>query len=135
MNTMMLFTNFVGLLLMSLVMSVRSVPLALHMRDVFVPPIVSPTADAVWVVGSTQTVTWNTTDAPEQITNPTGRILLRKDGLTTDNVLAEGFDILLGTINVTVPDVDAGSDYAIVLFGDSGNFSPTFSIEGAAETY
>lgn len=46
-------------------------------------------------------------------------------------ILAENFSILLGRIEVTVPWVEDGSDYQIVLFGDSGNFSPTFTINGA----
>lgn len=63
-----------------------------------------------------------------------------------DNPLATGFDILLGRFEVTVPDVADGDDYAIVcefncylrylskvliffkVFGDSGNFSPNFTI-------
>ncbi|THU87093.1 hypothetical protein K435DRAFT_762862 [Dendrothele bispora CBS 962.96] len=131
-----LFTNFIGLLLALFSVTVNALPIGeLHMRDVFVPPVTSPTADAVWAVGSVQTVTWNTTDAPEQITNPIGRIMLRKGGLTTNNTLADGFDILLGTINVTVPDVEPGDDYEIVLFGDSGNFSPVFEIVAADNGY
>jgi hypothetical protein len=35
----------------------------------------------------------------------------------------------LGTIDVTVPRVKDGDDYQIVLFGDSGNFSPKFTIK------
>ncbi|TFK75403.1 hypothetical protein BDN72DRAFT_516476 [Pluteus cervinus] len=97
-------------------------------RDVFVPPVLTPAEGAVWPIGSTQTVTWDVTNPPKQITNPVGRILLRQGGLTTNITLASGFDILLGTIDVTVPDVTPDSDYAIVLFGDSGNFSPDFII-------
>jgi hypothetical protein len=61
-------------------------------------------------------------------------------------IMADGFDILLGRIEVTVPWVFDGDDYQIVrkythlsasnsfihtdmsVFGDSGNFSPKFSI-------
>ncbi|KAK7453223.1 hypothetical protein VKT23_011902 [Stygiomarasmius scandens] len=126
-----LFTNFIGLLLISLSMTVNSMPIGLQMRDVFVPPITSPTVNNTWPVGSIQTVTWDTSDAPEQITNPIGRILLRHNDLSdTNHPIAEGFDILTGAVNVTVPDVEPG-DYQIVLFGDSGNFSPTFSIVSA----
>ncbi|CAL1712673.1 unnamed protein product [Somion occarium] len=81
-------------------------------------------------VGTKQNVTWDTSDAPTQITNPIGRIILSKGGLLDlDNPLADGFDILLGEFEVTVPDVEPADDYAIVLFGDSGNASPQFTIE------
>ena len=62
--------------------------------------------------------------------------------------LASGFDILDGTVPIIVPDVEPGEDYAVVrecnsstlislslahityclVFGDSGNFSPAFTI-------
>lgn len=71
-------------------------------------------------------------DPPKQITNGIGMIMLRKGGLTTPGefhwqlgnasqlidlatvILADGFDILLGRIEVTVPWVTAGDDYQIV---------------------
>ncbi|KAF6744094.1 hypothetical protein DFP72DRAFT_1079047 [Ephemerocybe angulata] len=40
----------------------------------FVPHITGPVAGDVWKVGSTQEVTWNTSNAPGQITNPEGKI-------------------------------------------------------------
>jgi hypothetical protein len=64
-------------------------------------------------------------------------------------ILQENFSILLGRIEVMVPWVDDGSDYQVVceqhilllipriganrdpVFGDSGNFSPFFTISGA----
>jgi len=45
-----------------------------------------------------------------------------------DNPLACDFSIFEGVAYVMVPYVDPGYDYQIVLFGDSGNFSPTFTI-------
>ena len=63
--------------------------------------------------------------------------------------MADGFDILLGSVEVTVPWVIDGGDYQIVcehahiylllssysyrtsVFGDSGNFSPMFTIRSA----
>ena len=62
-----------------------------------------------------------------------------------DNPLASGFSILDGRHEITVPSVASGSDYAIVreycarllprqwshtllVFGDSGNASPDFTI-------
>ncbi|KZT73859.1 hypothetical protein DAEQUDRAFT_721322 [Daedalea quercina L-15889] len=98
-------------------------------RDVWDPQILSPNASTVWVVGQTYNVTWNTTDAPAHITNSIGTVVLATNGTEDyENPLAANFSILLGSISITVPDVEPGSDYAIVLFGDSGNFSPDFTI-------
>ena len=41
---------------LSLLAFVSALPLAV--RDVFVPPVTSPSMGAVWVVGSQQNVTW-----------------------------------------------------------------------------
>ncbi|KAI0771084.1 hypothetical protein BD413DRAFT_434197, partial [Trametes elegans] len=101
-------------------------------RDVFVPPVLYPHAGTVWNKGERHNVTWDTSHAPVNITNRRGRILLRKDDLTTPLVLAADFDILKGRTEVTVPWVIPGSDYSLVLFGDSGNFSPQFTIKGPA---
>jgi len=57
--------------------------------------------------------------------------MLRKADLTTPVILADKFDILLGRITVQVPWVVDGDDYQLVLFGDSGNFSPQFTITGS----
>ncbi|KAJ7111221.1 hypothetical protein C8R44DRAFT_833281 [Mycena epipterygia] len=102
---------------------------AIETRDVFAPPITYPDAGTVWYVGQIQNVTWDTSDAPVNITNKIGRIMLRKDGLTTPLVLQDNFPILLGCIEVKVPCVEDGDDYQLVLFGDSGNFSPPFKID------
>ncbi|KLO05970.1 hypothetical protein SCHPADRAFT_705509 [Schizopora paradoxa] len=103
--------------------------------DVFVPPVLQPKTGASWTVGSVQNVSWDISNAPSQITNNQGLIALAQDGqiFTTqtgglDNPLASGFDIRLGSILVTVPDVATASNYQIVLFGDSGNLSPVFAI-------
>ncbi|KAI0714895.1 hypothetical protein C8Q76DRAFT_440184 [Earliella scabrosa] len=97
-------------------------------QDVYVPPVLTPNADTVWFTGRTYNVTWDTSDPPAQITNRYGRILLRKGDFTTPIFLASGFDILEGHVEVTVPLVVSGDDYQVVLFGDSGNFSPYFTI-------
>ncbi|KAJ6582367.1 hypothetical protein B0H19DRAFT_877952, partial [Mycena capillaripes] len=99
-------------------------------RDVYVPPVLYPHDGTVWTVGQRHNVTWDNSDPPVNITNKVGRIMLRKGGLTTPVILEENFSILLGRIEVTVPWVLDGSDYQIVLFGDSGNFSPLFTING-----
>ncbi|KAH9848913.1 hypothetical protein C2E23DRAFT_842087 [Lenzites betulinus] len=105
---------------------------SLERRDVFVPPVLYPHAGTVWVKGQRHNVTWDTTNAPVNITNKIGTILLRQGDLTTPLILADGFDILLGRIEVTVPWVLHGSDYSLVLFGDSGNFSPQFTITSSS---
>ncbi|KAH9924669.1 uncharacterized protein BXZ73DRAFT_91242 [Epithele typhae] len=117
--------------MLSLFAIVSAFPLVV--RDVFVPPVTSPTSGDVWIVGTQQTVTWDISNAPQQITNPKGEVVLAKGGLLDiDHPLASGFDILDGSVNVTVPEVDAGTDYTIVLFGDSGNDSANFTIISAA---
>ncbi|KAG5969556.1 hypothetical protein E4U55_002051 [Claviceps digitariae] len=105
---------------------------AVEIRDVFVPPIIEPNADSVWTIGTTQVVTWDVTHPPKQITNRLGRIVLRSEEtglLDLANPLAEGFDILIASQNVTVPNVKPGT-YQIVLFGNSGNWGESFQIVG-----
>jgi len=80
-------------------------------------------------------VTWDTSEAPVNITNKIGTILLNKSGETTPVVLANNFSILLGRIEVTVPWVLDGDDYQVVLFGDSGNFSTDFTITGSGVVF
>ncbi|KIY50335.1 hypothetical protein FISHEDRAFT_17692, partial [Fistulina hepatica ATCC 64428] len=98
-------------------------------RDVFVPKIFTPSQGDAWVVGQKYNVTWDTSTAPSQITNTNGRIFLRKgDKTLTNEPLAQDFDILLGHYEVATPAVTPGDDYRVVLFGNSGNWSPQFSI-------
>ncbi|KAJ7625796.1 hypothetical protein FB45DRAFT_750822 [Roridomyces roridus] len=114
----------------SVLASASATPLTRTTRTVFTPPVTYPHAGTVWFSGQTHNVTWDTSEAPSQITNKLGRILLRKDGVTTPLILAENFDILLGRIEVKVPLVVEGSDYQLNLFGDWGDFSPEFTIQG-----
>ncbi|KAF9472236.1 hypothetical protein BDN70DRAFT_818934 [Pholiota conissans] len=114
---------------------VKASPLALDRRDVIRPKITSPNAGSVWPIGSTQTVTWDTSDFPpvSQITNILGKVILGRDAndslnLDFDHPLAQNFNLTDGSVKVTVPNVQPGADYLIVLFGDSGNTSPDFSI-------
>ncbi|KAJ7103865.1 hypothetical protein C8R44DRAFT_715949 [Mycena epipterygia] len=125
------FSNVLTLLSAAALTAVQATPLTIETRDVFTPPVTYPHAGTVWYVGQTHNVTWDTSDHPVNITNKIGRIMLRKDGLTTPVILQENFSILLGRIEVKVPWVEDGNDYQLVLFGDSGNFSPLFTINGA----
>ncbi|KAK0464409.1 uncharacterized protein EV420DRAFT_1040246 [Desarmillaria tabescens] len=129
----MMYTHALLLLLSSVF--VHALPLI--SRDVISPPITSPTAGTIWTVGQTVTVTWNTTDIPtnaSQITNPIGKIVLGYQAnnslnLDLDNPLASNFQLTDGHADITVPDVEPRDDYIIVLFGDSGNTSPKFTIQ------
>ncbi|KAF8073421.1 hypothetical protein FPV67DRAFT_1477729 [Lyophyllum atratum] len=108
----------------------------LTMRDVFSPHIISPNEKSVWPVGTKQTVTWEIKDIPpdSQLSNPNGKVVLGHLGptgglnLDIDNPLAQNFKLRLGKVEITVPSVAPRDDYIIVLFGDSGNASPSFAI-------
>ncbi|KAF8997974.1 hypothetical protein BDQ17DRAFT_1309386 [Cyathus striatus] len=90
--------------------------------DVFNPTILTPTASTVWTIGDIQSVTWDTSNAPENISN--GALVLLSN---VELVLAQGFDFRSGSVNFTVPNVAPGT-YHITLFGDSGDISPDFQI-------
>ncbi|KAK0214875.1 hypothetical protein IW262DRAFT_1403502 [Armillaria fumosa] len=122
------FTLFITALFALLFpLSVLSAPVLVS-RDVYAPPVTLPGTGSVWTVGSKQTVTWDASSPPTQITNPTGFVRLRKANKTDSTDLASGFSILDGQVEVTVPNVEPGDDYRIVLFGDSGNWGETFTI-------
>ncbi|KAJ7277490.1 hypothetical protein C8J57DRAFT_1713821 [Mycena rebaudengoi] len=96
-------------------------------NDVFVPPILTPAAGTVWESFQRQNVTWDASNAPNTISNRAS-ILLARDGVEFPFILASDFDLRAGFVKLTVPHVLSGSDYQIVLFGDSGNLSPMFTI-------
>ncbi|KIK97072.1 hypothetical protein PAXRUDRAFT_825315 [Paxillus rubicundulus Ve08.2h10] len=125
------------LFLTSLVTFVYAVPLTL--RDVVNPPITSPTATTVWHVGDTQIVTWNTVGLPSNPTNPNGMLVLgymfnNSENLMLDSPLATNLSYATGQAEITVPNVPTGSNYIVVLFGDSGNASPEFTITNDASS-
>ncbi|KAJ3994618.1 hypothetical protein F5050DRAFT_1575286 [Lentinula boryana] len=116
----------------------RALPTLLS-RDVYDPPITSPAASTVWEVGQTVTVTWDTTNLPpaSQLTDPNGTVVLGymasptdSEHLMIDSPLAQDFPLSDGKVSFTVPSVVTRTDYIIALFGDSGNISPTFTIQG-----
>ncbi|KAI0659944.1 hypothetical protein C8Q70DRAFT_105287 [Cubamyces menziesii] len=101
----------------------------------FEPHITAPTAGAVWHIGSTQNVTWDTSNIPPSNVNQTGLILLgylvdgsEDEHLDGQHPLAVNFPITAGYASVVVPDVAPRDDYIVVLFGNSGNASPQFTI-------
>ncbi|KAL0961381.1 hypothetical protein HGRIS_006335 [Hohenbuehelia grisea] len=109
----------------------------LEQRDVWIPPITSPKAGAVWRVGEKETVTWNTTNMPpdSRLTTTTGQIVLgflNDDGenLMLNAPLAKGFKLRDGKAEITVPNVPLRDNYIVVVFGNSGNASPLITITG-----
>ncbi|KAG2342196.1 hypothetical protein BDR05DRAFT_976609 [Suillus weaverae] len=122
---MISFTTFI-LTLLALFSLSLSAPMR---RDVFVPPITYPQAGVIWIAGQHHNVTWETDDAPVHITNGIGRVYLATNTIIDlDHPLAVGFNILDGRVAIQVPSVPRGRNYSIVLFGDSGNYSPEFTI-------
>lgn len=115
----------------SLASLVLSLPV--NLRDVVDPPITSPTADTVWHVGEKQLVTWSTEGLPANITNPVGMLVLgynynNSENLMLNSPLATNINYTDGQVLITVPNVETREDYIVVLFGDSGNASPKFTI-------
>ncbi|KAL0069877.1 hypothetical protein AAF712_003147 [Marasmius tenuissimus] len=102
-------------------------------RIVFNPKIISPDANTVWEVGTTQTVKWDPTGLP--LDTLTGQVVLGhlegsdpNEHLQLNPPLAKGFLIKDGEVTITIPDVPSRKDYIVVVFGDSGNASPKFTI-------
>ncbi|KAJ7069658.1 hypothetical protein C8F01DRAFT_1113496 [Mycena amicta] len=101
-------------------------------RTVYDPPITNPNAKTVWTVGTVQTVTWNATGIPEGIPGKLQLGFLTSESENLSTILAQGFNLTDEKVQVTVPDVVKRSNYILVLFGDSGNISPEFTIEGGS---
>ncbi|KAN0133648.1 hypothetical protein V8E53_008372 [Lactarius tabidus] len=127
MHFMTTLTNILFVFAVALLSFVGAAPLAA--RDIYVPPITYPKLGTHWKIGTSHTVTWDNSNPPSEITNPDGVIFLRKGDQTTDTILASDFKVVNGHVTVKVPKVQPGNDYSLVLFGDSGNFSPQFTIE------
>jgi len=136
----MIFKSSVALLFsLAIGMSASAAPVVLSSlaeRDVWAPKVTSPNAGTTWKIGSSQTVTWDTSNPPSQVSNPVGSLLLgylNPDGsggenLDVDHPLAQGFQLTDGSVTVTVPTVDEKDSYIVVLIGDSGNASDEFTI-------
>ncbi|KAF8119176.1 hypothetical protein EV363DRAFT_1529674 [Boletus edulis] len=114
----------------SLLSNVCALPVSPVMRDVWVPQIICPNASTVWTAAENYTVVWDISSKPAQVTNPKGMVYLRINGATQSTPLAQGFPLDAGHVNVTVPaDTQPSDQWILVLFGDSGNWSPTFTIK------
>ncbi|KAF9449588.1 hypothetical protein P691DRAFT_702940 [Macrolepiota fuliginosa MF-IS2] len=119
------------------VTQVQAGPLSIQKRknlDVWIPQITAPTASSVWDAGAVELVSWDTSNAPQNISNG-GHVVLKSAATTFSQSqfkhLAGPFDLRIGQINVTLPDGLVTGEYTIVLFGDSGNESDQFHINGA----
>ncbi|KAJ3725153.1 hypothetical protein C8R42DRAFT_718644 [Lentinula raphanica] len=96
--------------------------------DIWDPTITSPVTGTVWTIGTVVNVTWSTADQPATVSNA-GQIYLAKDEVSMMSLSPE-FSLVdaNGAYSVTVPDVPAGDDYQVILYGDSGNIGPSFTI-------
>ncbi|WFD34229.1 hypothetical protein MCUN1_001066 [Malassezia cuniculi] len=107
----------------------------LNARLVFSPKITYPDAKTTWTAGKEAFVLWETSEIPESLKDVTGVIRLGhiEDGsesLNLADTLAKDFALSLGNVSITVPKVlETRNDYIVVLFGDSGNHSPKFTIK------
>ncbi|KAK1227796.1 hypothetical protein PQX77_009171 [Marasmius sp. AFHP31] len=87
--------------------------------DVWSPKILQPDASTIWVVGKKFNVTWDTSDAPKQISNGAAVQLRNATGPTPENDSSfikpfRSFNLTDGWVEITVPEVSAGTDYRIV---------------------
>ncbi|KAI9317046.1 hypothetical protein BX666DRAFT_1857930 [Dichotomocladium elegans] len=102
------------------------------------PPIKVPNAHTVWNAGGTYAVEWNTTTVSGIPIPPTDKGIVMLGYINNGDfsehlrwTLAVYFPLDTGHVNVTLPsDLPTGDNYIIVLFGDSGNASPQFTILG-----
>lgn len=98
------------------------------------PTILCPTQFTIWPRGSMQTVTWAIDNVPEEKLNSTGLLLLgymenNSENLDIKHPLAVNFPIINGEVTFIVPEnATVRGDAIVVLFGDSGNASPEFTI-------
>ncbi|KAE9405677.1 hypothetical protein BT96DRAFT_811941 [Gymnopus androsaceus JB14] len=110
----------------------------LQTRDVYSPKILTPTTGTVWQANSIAQVTWDTSNPPAHITNPQGTIFLASPNSTSEiwilvnHPLASRVNLTLGLAKIRVPNVPTGTNYTVVLMGDSGNCSPMFTIQSGS---
>ncbi|KAJ2920536.1 hypothetical protein H1R20_g16559, partial [Candolleomyces eurysporus] len=105
------------------------------------PHITAPQQNEFWAKGSKHVVRWDTDKIPqgEHAAPLKGLVVLGystpdsdDEHLDLDHPLASGFSLSDGSVEVEIPsDAASRKDYFIVLFGDSGNVSPNFTIDEA----
>jgi len=133
---MQLFTALLSALILVSSATASPAPAAIRRSEDIVvsPSITHPGTGTTWLVGTTQTVTWDTSNIPSYGKSNTGTIMLGfNNGTESENLyishpLASGFLLTNGFQSVTVPNVTTRTTYFVVLFGDSGNKSPYFTI-------
>ncbi|GJJ07161.1 hypothetical protein Clacol_001361 [Clathrus columnatus] len=117
---------------MGLVSFAASTPINVQTRDIFDPPVLVPNANTVWQAGSTQTVFWDASNPPKSISNLASIVLRLSSDINFSAKLASGFSLLTGNQTIQLPsDLQTAEDYFVILFGDSGNVSPDFTITAA----
>ncbi|KAI5118694.1 hypothetical protein M0805_003350 [Coniferiporia weirii] len=114
--------------LASLFFLASALPVNLQRRDIWDPKVLYPHELTIWKVGNKYDVVWDLSQKPAEVTNFIGEIYLLLIVDVTVEPLASGFNLTIGHIEITVPNVEPGWDYQLVLMGDSGNFSPQFII-------
>ena len=104
-------------------------------RIVYNPRITFPTGGETWIAGTSHNVTWDVSNLPQGFENAKSTLKLGyttpdgQGGLNEKWTLADGFFTRDGVVTFTLPDDLPQIDSAIVvLFGDSGNKSPSFQI-------
>lgn len=128
-------TAFLFALLVSVTSRVGAAPVKPVQLDVISPAITYPTTGTVWTAGSTKNVTWDASSVPADKTNMTGLLLYGQKYNNSENLnihgpLAADFPLSQGWVEVKVPSINPLHMFQciLVLFGDSGNASPEFTI-------
>ncbi|GLB45469.1 putative ser-Thr-rich glycosyl-phosphatidyl-inositol-anchored membrane family protein [Lyophyllum shimeji] len=110
----------------------------LSRRTVYNPEITSPTAGTTWTIGSQVTVTWDVSGIPQDHRTAKSRVVLGwiepgelNEHLDLEHPLAQDFPVGQGQASFVVPEVQPRDNYVVVVFGDSGNHSPPFSIRAS----
>lgn len=109
-------------------------PNVLQERTVYSPEITYPTHKTKWEVGKKVHVSWNASGLPDEAKKAKSFIKLghldkNSAGEHLNQTLAKGFKLGDGNVKFTLPkDLEPRDDYIVVLFGDSGNASPKFTI-------
>ncbi|KAF8073413.1 hypothetical protein FPV67DRAFT_744617 [Lyophyllum atratum] len=105
-------------------------------RDVYNPAITYPTQGEVWTPGSQVTVTWDVSSIPAGRRNTKSMVVLgwmdsgdTNEHLDLNHPLAHDFPIGQACVTFVVPNVPPRDNYIVVVFGDSGNHSPAFTIK------
>ncbi|EKM54975.1 uncharacterized protein PHACADRAFT_255233 [Phanerochaete carnosa HHB-10118-sp] len=126
----MKFTTALATLAFAAASSLVNAAPANEARDVWDPKVLFPTTGSVLQSGQAYTVTWDLSQKPAEITNPIGTITLNFGNFGSPLILARGFELTDGQAEITIPEVYTESDYSITLWGDSGNWSGQFEIQG-----